>query len=165
MESQTRHLGGHNTKESKIPLEVRYLGACILAASNGGDMRRAVDQADEGADLYEEAWLRRKEKRENQAIDSAAKTIRIAKNWSLGIQHITGESRRDRAEKKFEQYLQWRGVGDSIILSSPVWDTRREEEVLIERNLSDWRERGFLVEELEFLKKEFDRFKRNRFTS
>jgi len=100
------HVGYNSTKESEIPLGLRYLGACILAGSNGGDVRRAVDQADEAADLYEQAWENRLRRLEKQRVSSAVGRAGIQKNWSSGLQFITGESRRRSRRGEIRPVLQ-----------------------------------------------------------
>jgi hypothetical protein len=152
--------GNNEIKKCNISLEIRFLGACLLAALSDGDMRRAVAQAEEGADLYEETWQNRQTRFEKERIRSAVEGAGIRKNWSSGIQYITGENRRDRAEQKFNQYCQSAGFTDNVVFRCGVEDPITGNQITITRGLKDWREQGFVDEELHGLKQDFDRLKK-----
>jgi hypothetical protein len=156
MDSPVSYSNDNSTEEGKIPLGIRYLGACLLARRNDNNLRRAIAQADEGADLYEEAWQRR----QAQLAKHRGKSfLGITKNWSSGVQYITRESRHDRAERKFKRYLKWAKITDTTVLRSSVENPETRKPVSVERGLKDWRARGFLAEELDFLREDFVRFK------
>jgi len=74
------------SEKSQIGLWEMYLGACILAASNGGNIRRALYQAEELANLCEQDWENRLRQLERQRMRYAVECAGIRKNWSLGIQ-------------------------------------------------------------------------------
>jgi hypothetical protein len=159
VESQTRIHRYNNTEEGKISLEMRYRGACLFASSNGGDIRRAIAQADEVADLYEQIWENRLARLEKERVKSLIERSGIRKTWSLGIQFITGERRRDRAASKFKQYCEWAHI-NRVVLSSRAEDPITGNQIPITRGLNDWREQGFVDGELDYLKEDFERFKK-----
>jgi hypothetical protein len=66
----------------------------------------------------------------------------------------------DRAEAKFDQYCKWAGFNDRVVFRCGAQDPKTGNQIPVTRGLNDWREQGFIEEELHGLKEDFELFKK-----
>jgi hypothetical protein len=123
----------------------QVLAAAILYPHTGSDLKGACALAEQLI-----AWIEHKAEFETWAHQN----IHVEKSWTEGTKHLTGESRRKRAEDKFLGWLKRKRIS---AIPTAVYHPKLHSFISFVRTIQDLRDRGFTGLELDWMKEKFDR--------
>ena len=78
--------------------------------------------------------------------------VAIEKSWAEGVKYLTGESRRPRADNKFNAWVEKLGITESW---AQVFYEPLHFHFGVQRTIKDLKARGFTREELEYYDRQF----------